>query len=139
MPANTGGNTYSNAIMMGHIRSIQWTDNGWPVIMPERYAAVPQPIIAENDLVGTWENITLNYTYASQQVSQTLTLSANNIATGALSGIWSYNASTKTLKIGNQKLIVQWGLDWESTPRKTKIIYAGINAAGRSLWGKKTN
>lgn len=139
LPANTGGNTYSNAIMMGHIRSIQWTDNGWPVIMPERYAAVPQPIIAENDLVGTWENITLNYTYASQQVSQTLTLSANNIATGALSGIWSYNASTKTLKIGNQKLIVQWGLDWESSPRKPTIVYAGINAAGRSLWGKKTN
>ena len=139
LPANTNGNAYSNAIMMGHVRSIQWTADGWPVVMPERYAAVPQTVIAENDLVGTWENITLNYVAGVQQTSTTLTLLADYTATGALAGAWSYNATTKILTIGSTKLNVQRELDWEASPRKPTIIYAGLNATGRSLWGKKVN
>jgi len=139
LPANTNGNAYSNAIMMGHVRSIQWTADGWPVVMPERYAAVPQTVIAENDLVGTWENITLNYVAGVQQTSTTLTLLADYTATGALAGAWSYNATTKILTIGATKLNVQRELDWEASPRKSTIIYAGLNATGRSLWGKKVN
>ena len=41
-PENVAGNPYSNALMMGHVRSIRWTESGWPVVMPERYGAVPQ-------------------------------------------------------------------------------------------------
>jgi arabinan endo-1,5-alpha-L-arabinosidase len=137
LPANTNGNAYSNAIMMGHLRKILWTDDGWPVVLPERYAAVPQTIICDNDLVGTWENITLNYVAGVQQTSTTLTLSANYAASGALTGVWSFNATTKTLTIGSQKLKVQRELDWEASPRVPTIVYAGMNTAGKSLWGKK--
>ena len=139
LPANTNGNAYSNAIMMGHIRSIQWTADGWPVVMPERYAAVPQTIICDNDLVGTWENITLNYVAGVQQTSVTQTLLANYTATGALTGTWSYNATTKILTIGTVKLNVQRELNWEASPRVPTIVYAGLNSTGRSLWGKKVN
>jgi len=139
LPANTNGNAYSNAIMMGQVRSIQWTADGWPVVMPERYGAVPQTIITDNDLVGTWENITLNYVAGVQQTSVTQTLLANYTATGALTGTWSYNANTKTLTIGTTKLNVQRELNWEASPRVPTIIYAGLNLYGRSLWGKKVN
>jgi arabinan endo-1,5-alpha-L-arabinosidase len=139
LPANTNGNAYSNAIMMGHIRKILWTDDGWPVVLPERYANVPQTLITDNDLTGTWEHITLNYVAGVQQTSTTLTLSANYVATGALSGIWKYDANTKTLSIGSQKLKIQRELDWEATPRVSTIVYSGLNSSGRSLWGKKVN
>jgi len=139
LPANTNGNAYSNAIMMGHLRKMLWTDDGWPVVLPERYAAVPQTIICDNDLVGTWENITLNYVAGVQQTSTTLTLAADYTATGALVGVWSYNATTKTLTIGSQKLKVQRELDWEVSPRVPTIVYTGLNSAGKSLWGKKVN
>ena len=62
-PANVGGNAYSNAIMMGGVRSIQWESNGWPTVMPERYGAVPQASISESELVGAWEHIDLSYSY----------------------------------------------------------------------------
>lgn len=139
LPANTNGNAYSNAIMMGHIRSIQWTGDGWPVVMPERYGAVPQTIIADNDLVGTWENITLNYVWGVQQTSVALTLSANYTASGALTGTWSYDANKKILTIGTTKLNVQRELNWEVSPRVPTIVYSGLNSTGRSLWGKKVN
>jgi arabinan endo-1,5-alpha-L-arabinosidase len=139
LPANTNGNAYSNAIMMGHIRSIQWTEDGWPVVMPERYGAVPQTIIADNDLVGTWENITLNYVWGVQQTSVSLTLSANYTASGAFNGTWSYDANKKILTIGTTKLNVQRELNWEASPRVPTIVYSGLNSTGRSLWGKKVN
>ncbi|NDV77562.1 arabinan endo-1,5-alpha-L-arabinosidase [Dysgonomonas sp. 511] len=137
LPANTNGNEFSNAIMMGHVRSIKWTEDGWPVVMPERYAAVPQDEITEADLVGSWENIFLNYQFQVQQASTILTLSADKKASGAITGNWNYNAETSTLTIGSYKLIVQRELDWEAEPRVPTIVYAGLTEKGISIWGKK--
>lgn len=138
LPANTGGNAFSNAIMMGHVRHIRWTDNGWPVVMPERYAGVPvDSAIAVSDIAGTWENITMNYQYQQQQTSTALTLGTDGTATGALTGNWSYDSSKKVLTIGDQKLCIEWGLDWEASPRKRTLIYSGLTTTGRPVWGKK--
>lgn len=138
LPAGTGGNAYSNAIMMGQVRQVRWTDSGWPVLMPERYAAVPEQQITETEIAGNWEHIRLNYQYQVQQTSQILSLSTEHQATGALTGSWNYDATKKQLHIGEVTLLVERGLDWESQPRKTTLIYAGLSADGRSLWGKKS-
>ncbi|RAV97922.1 arabinan endo-1,5-alpha-L-arabinosidase [Pseudochryseolinea flava] len=137
LPENTGGNTFSNAIMMGHIRHIRWTDDGWPVVMPERYAAVPQTAIVKNDLVGTWENITMEYQYKTLQTSTTLTLGADGKTTGAFTADWTYDETKKVLTIGDLKLCVERGLDWEASPRNITLIYSGLTANGRPVWGKK--
>lgn len=144
LPANTNGNAYSNAIMMGHVRKIVWTDDGWPVVLPQRYAAVPQTIITDEDLIGSWEHIQMSYSYQNQFSSVPLHLSANNIATGAYTGIWSFNAHTRSLNIrltGGTliKLKVERELDWEANPRVPTIVYSGLNSSGHSLWGKKIN
>ena len=128
-----------NAIMMGHIRSIQWTEDGWPVVMPERYGAVPQADINEEDLIGTWENIFLKYQYQVQQTSTSLVLSADKKASGAIVGNWSYDASKRILTIGSYKVILQREVDWESNPRVHTIVYAGLTSTGVSIWGKKVN
>jgi len=136
LPANTGGNAYSNAIMMGHIRKIRWTDDGWPVVMPERYGAVPDVAINEDELAGTWEVITLNYQYQRQQTSSSMILTADKKASGAISGAWSYDAAAKTLTIGSQKLYIEREPDWESPERRPTIVFSGLNTSGQSLWGK---
>ncbi|MDR0688329.1 MAG: arabinan endo-1,5-alpha-L-arabinosidase [Prevotellaceae bacterium] len=137
LPANTGGNAYSNAIMMGHVRKIRWTEDGWPVVMPERYAAVPNAEIKADELVGTWEHITLAYSFGAQQTDKPLTLAADRKATGALSGTWEWDAAKKVLTVGAQQLCVEREVDWEASPRTHTIVYAGINPSGESVWGKK--
>jgi arabinan endo-1,5-alpha-L-arabinosidase len=138
LPENTNGNAYSNAIMMGHVRKIEWTTDGWPVVLPERYAAVPQGAIAESDLVGSWEIITLNYQYKVQQTSSNLTLSSGHSATGAITGTWSFNTATRVLTIGSQALKVVRELDWEASPRVPTLVFTGLNGSGCSVWGKKS-
>ena len=52
--------------MMGQVREIYWSQDGWPMVAPERYAGVPNTEITEDDIIGSWEEITLNYQYQSQ-------------------------------------------------------------------------
>ncbi len=137
LPSNTGGNPHSNAIMMGHVRKIRWTDTGWPVVMPQRYTAMPQDEITEADLVGNWENITMAYSYQTMQVSSQLVLNADKTATGAFTGTWSYDKQNKVLTVANNKLCVERELDWEKSPRVKTIVYSGLTSNGRPIWGKK--
>ena len=139
-PANVGGNAYSNAIMMGQLRSIRWTSDGWPVVMPERYGAVPQAAITESELVGNLEHIDLSYNYAKQDVATTMTLAANHtVISGTWQGAtWSYDATNKVLTANGVKLYLQREVDWEASPRKATIVYAGYNGK-KTYWGKKVN
>ncbi|WP_107823170.1 arabinan endo-1,5-alpha-L-arabinosidase [Mangrovibacterium marinum] len=137
LPANTNSNAYSNAIMMGHVRKIRWTEDGWPVVMPERYTAVPEKEITEDEFVGSWEQITLNYARGTQQSSVALSLSSDHKATGALTGTWSFDAANKVLTIGSLELCVERELDWEASPRELTIVFSGLNSSGVSIWGKK--
>ena len=138
-PANVGGNAYSNAIMMGQVRSIRWTSTGWPVVMPERYGAVPQTAITESELVGNWENIDLSYSYGKQKTATTVVLGSDHTVTSGIwaGKTWSFNASTNTLKVGDIELLLKRECDWEASPRHATIVYAGINGTA-TYWGKKS-
>lgn len=141
LPSNAYGDEYSNAIMMGQVRKIMWTADGWPLVMPECYGAVPQTEITDEDIAGTWENIILEYTYQKQNESTLITLTKDHKVLGApFSGQkWSFDKQTNVLTIGNQKLNLCREADWEATPRAATIIYAGYAAGGKkTYWGKNT-
>ena len=138
-PANVGGNAYSNAIMMGHVRSIRWTEDGWPLVMPERYGAVPQVAINESELVGNWEHIDLSYSYGNQRTSSIMTLSADHkVSSGSWKGVtWEFDSDNNILEFDNGiKLYLQRETDWEASPRTHTIVYAGYGN-NKTYWGKK--
>lgn len=136
MPANSFGNEFSNAIMLGHVRSILWTPDGWPVVLPERYGAVPQAVITPEELQGTWEHIDLGYSYAKQDESVSMTLGEGKVLDGKWKDAeWSFDPTTSILTIGSQQLMVARECDWESQPRTHTIVYAGINGK-TTYWGK---
>lgn len=139
-PENVGGNAYSNVIMLGHVRSIRWTKDGWPLVMPERYGAVPQAAITADELAGDWEHINLSYSYGNQQASKSMVLGSDNTVTsGNWNGKeWSYDATEQILTIGGVDLYLQRECDWEKDGRPATIVYAGLSADGKTTyWGKK--
>ena len=127
-----------NAVMLGHVRSIRWTSTGWPVVMPERYGATPQAPITEEDIVGTWDHIDLGYSYGKQKVSSEMVFSADHKITSGTwkGGEWSFDAKTNTLTANGVELLLQRECDWEASPRKATIVYAGINGK-KTYWGRK--
>lgn len=139
-PANYGGNPYSNALMMGGVRSVRWTKNGWPIVMPERYGAVPQVAISEKELIGDWEHIDLSYSYGNQKSSAIMTLAEDHTITEGTwkGGTWSYDAQNQILTANGVELYLQRETDWEATPRTHTIVYAGYGGNFKTYWGKKT-
>ena len=137
-PVDVPGVNASNAVMMGHVRSIRWTTDGWPVVMPERYGAVPTVAIAQEELIGEWECIDLSYSYAKQKTSEALTLGANNKVTSGVwkDATWSYNADKQLLTINGIELCVQREVDWEASPRTHTLVFAGYQQK-KTFWGKK--
>ena len=143
-PADYPGVWASNAVMLGGVRSIRWTEDGWPVVMPERYAAVPQAEIEDEDLYGEWEHIDLGYQYGVMQTSQKMILGSDHKVTeGWNAGAdWSFDPTNNVLDVGGLKLYLQREVNWEAAPRKTTIVYAGMNtyrsgSTCKTYWGKK--
>lgn len=137
LPEGAYGNAYANAIMLGQIREIFWTEDGWPMVSPERYAAVPTTTLTDSMMVGTWEEIMLKYKYQTIQKSSQVVLLSDHTVSGTVSETWSFDESTNILTLNGQKLLVANSLDWESTPRKTTLTFVGLNSSGVSIWGKK--
>jgi hypothetical protein len=137
-----------NAIMMGHVRRIYWTSDGWPVVSPERYAGVEDAPISVDDLEGTWELIDLSYDYGKMRSPVALTIKKSNISdtrvslSGAFSGSAVFDAEKNILKITVSgttfSLNVARELDWEASARKSTIVMAGYRTNTQTYWAKKT-
>lgn len=138
LPENISGINASNAVMMGHVRRIHWTESGWPLVMPERYGAVPQTAITEDELIGNWEHIDLSYSYGNQKVASIMTLAEDyTITSGAWQGAtWSFDAEKQILTANGVQLYLQRETDWEANPRRHTIVYAGYTGTA-TYWGKK--
>ena len=137
LPKDVPGINVSNAVMMGQVRTIQWTADGWPVVAPERYAAVPKTTLTEKSMTGTWEQITMDYQYQVIQKSVNVNLTSDKKVSGAVTGGWSFDSANNSININGNIFLLSDAWDWEAPVRKTTLTYAGFTATGRPVWGKK--
>lgn len=139
LPEGVPGINVSNAVMMGHVRAIEWTSNGWPVVSPERYAKEPEDVITEEEIAGSWEQITMNYQYQTMQTSTSVFLTSTGGVSGGATGTWSFDEAAQSITINGNECKVFRSWDWEASPRKLTLTYSGYTTEGKPIWGKKTN
>jgi arabinan endo-1,5-alpha-L-arabinosidase len=146
--ANQGRPSVDKYYMDLHLRKIFWTEDGWPVVSPERYAWEDNSNVAKDSITGNWERIDLNYnvvpgygneqTYPDLQISKPMSIDAAGTIDGDGASTWTYAAPWLQLKFSNgttAKVMVQKGRDWEN--KKSTIIFTGLNNSGIAVWGKK--
>lgn len=128
-----------------HIRSIIWTEDGWPLASPARYAGenIDQPIdasyvagefeLAIHDRLAAPNNYYARGVKAKLEADGTISSSNSNYT-----GTWKmYEANTIEISIGESiyKGKVSVGWDWENWDQ-AEIVLAAINDDGTMLWGK---
>lgn len=147
--AHQGRPSIDPAFMVLHVRKLHWTDDGWPIASPERYAGVAQTPIAESELIGRWDQIVLGYSvmpgYEAEQTSPDLQvafplqLGAGGVINGDAGSHWSYDAPWLTLAFSNgftDRVRVERERDWENKVAST-LVFTGLNNGGTAIWGKK--
>ncbi|KHJ39292.1 extracellular endo-alpha-(1-_5)-L-arabinanase [Pedobacter glucosidilyticus] len=138
------------AFMVLHVRKIFWTQDGWPIVSPQRYANVPNTPVTAAEIAGDYEQIVQGYAvvpgYANEQVDpqynnafQT-TLGADGRINGDPNNTWTYTAPWLELRWAGglfiDKLHVSRERDWEKRKIST-IVMTGLNGGGTSIWMKK--
>ena len=141
-------NASLNANMLCHLRRILWTEDGWPIVVPERYGAVPQVPIKTEEIAGMYDFIDLFYTNGkSDAAGQDIAcqgVATRLLADGTVRGTvyngqkWTFDEASSTLTIGSQKFIVTREVDYDSDARKPTIVFCAYSSNGQhTYWGKR--
>lgn len=124
-----------------NIRKVFWTDDGWPLVSPERYAGEIEQEIKEYSLPGSWEFIILYRDINRIIDAKKVKLNKDKSISGDLIGNWRFNKNdnieiqliiANELEIFKGKISTAW--DWELN--NPTMILTAINEIGISLWGK---
>lgn len=129
------GRLGSNKFLMNlHVRRMEWTPDGWPLVSPERYANLPPQEISRDMLSGEWEHVSLAEV-ATKNSSTRIAFNEN----GSLEpgGTWNYSDSLLTIHFGEMpqfecRVFREW--DWEN--EIPTLVYTGMNKLGECIWGK---
>lgn len=132
-----------------HVREMSWTEKGWPLVSPERYAGEPPRFISPSEIPGNWEWII----HDPDTDSIVEAIPNSLLADGSLSGpsegqSWrivdqedielrlSYPwFGGETRKLMSCRGSIQPAWDWEM--ERTTLVYSGLTENGIAVWGKK--
>ena len=132
--------TDPNANMLGHVRRLLWTEDGWPIAVPERYGAVPQSKITANEMRGKWDFIDITYEKGVAKEGVLFDINADGKCSGkAFNGqAWTFDEEKQTLTIGTQKFLVTRECDYDSEPRRATICFCAYSSNGNhTYWAKR--
>lgn len=122
-----------------HIRKIIWTESGWPLVSPQRYAGEEERSIEMEELVGEWEWIYMDRTKHGVLPSSKIELLGDGTFVTEDGERGRYEKLTDTtIKLYGPEGIT-WhvlpGWDWENW-RET-LVFAGLSDQGRVFIGKQ--
>ena len=133
---------YNQSWFYMHVRKILWSNDGWPMISPERYAGEKEQEIDKKLIIGEWELIPLYRDVNRVIVSKTYSFKENGDIEGEYGGKWSFsniNEIKIKIKVRDEneiykgKVMPSW--DWEEN--KETLIFTTIDRNAVALWGKK--
>lgn len=124
-----------------HVRKMVFTDDGWPVVSPERYAGEKEQPIPEKEMLGEWEFLPINPTDNGVQRAQTGLRfdKGGKLFFGNQTGTWAIRQpNLLRFKLGKNpvvgaRILPAW--DWEND--KPTLVFTGLDEDGTAVWGKK--
>lgn len=126
-----------------NIRKILWSEDGWPMVSPERYTGEKEAKIEKNAIPGDWQLIVQDKNNNNIIPSQQYKLESGGKAQSEKqSGKWDLTGDNDiVIEIPNSngekiqykgKVIPSW--DFEN--KKATLVFTTLDKNGVSLWGK---
>jgi arabinan endo-1,5-alpha-L-arabinosidase len=124
------------------VRTMVWSDDGWPMVSPEMYAGESVQKIDEKRIAGIYDRIKFENSPKDLVIKSTRMYfkSDKSCLVGDKKGKWKMDGdNTLIISIEDMtetyKVIPSW--DWGNS--KTTLVLTGMDNNGICIWGKKTN
>ncbi len=136
------------------VRQLTWSDDGWPIAMPEMYSGQNATGgIKVDDLYGNWDILVFDnsgvgndYTAIQRSASQRATILAQAVITQTdikknkdltTSGTFAKRGDGFSVTLDKVEYTVKAYTVWDWELNEGSIVIAGIGANGNTIWGKK--
>ena len=121
------------------VHQMMMNEDGWPVVLPQRYAGEMPEAVPEAEQTGIYKVILhgrdINKT---EHRSQIITLQADGTITGALTGSWSCEDGTVFHCVLNGVLYRGvMNLVWDSREEAWVTGFTALDETGAALWGSR--
>lgn len=118
------------------VRKVYWSEDGWPLVSPERYAGEEDVAVEEAHLIGDWDWLVFPRFDDDQQKSKVLTLQRG----GKLKddeGSWSLDGTTLRIEMEAESFEAKVAPAWDWENWKATLVFTGLSEDGTATWGKK--
>lgn len=124
-----------------HVRKMYWNEQGWPVVMPERYSGEQLQPLSEDIITGTWDYISIGDNTNAMLKSKTMTLNSDrSLKYGEDYGTWDFDGdNTLTLNIGGDIITAFVSTAYDRDINGDNIMFSGTDQNNIEKWGKKTS
>ncbi len=131
--------TVKGGVATLNVRYMEWTDDGWPMVMPERHTNDSWNV--DNSILpGHWDIIHIGENTNAMLTSEQLVLNSDGTAVyGDKTGTWVSNPMSVTMIIEFEDEtidVVKWTA-WDYDNNRPTIQFTGVNQDGIEIWGKK--
>ncbi len=122
-----------------HVRMMYWNEDGWPIVMPERYAGEELETLSAELIAGTWDYISIGDNTNSMLNSHKLRLDSDmTLEYGDVSGTWTFDGKhTVTLNIGDETVTAIVSPAYDRDRETSTLMFTGTNEDNVQKWGKK--
>ena len=122
-----------------HVRRMYWNEDGWPIVMPERYAGEELQTLSKELICGTWDYISIGDNTNAMLRSKKLILNSDMTLTyGDVSGTWDFDGEyTLTLNMGDEKITAAVSAAYDRDREAPTLMFTGTNEDNVQKWGKK--
>jgi arabinan endo-1,5-alpha-L-arabinosidase len=123
-----------------HVRKMLWTEDGWPIVSPERYSGERVQDIDAQSVVGAWNYMDIGRNTKDMVFSQELELYEDgNAALGKEIGEWSISGNKLVITLGESKVTAYVLPSYDRDTQSPRLVFTGTDEKGTEIWGKKAD
>ena len=123
-----------------HVRKMLWTEDGWPIVSPERYAGEKIQDIPAEAVKGTWELVNIGENTKDMVFSKTLALNEDGTAMlDGGEGTWSLSGNELNISIKDRRIKAYVLPSYDRDKNAPNLVFTGTDESSCGVWGKKTD
>ena len=123
------------------VHRMEMTEDGWPVVLPTRYAGETVTKIKRADVAGDWQVVDLGKDITAEAaLPETVRFDKNGRLSGALVGSWKLTGHDRAeLTTAEGTLEGVFARGWDETTQEWTTTFSVLTDNGASLWGRQVD